>query len=428
MNHNPYLLDHRPMTMAQWKVVGLCVLLFALDGFDVLSISFASPGIYNEWSIDKAALGVVLSMELVGMALGSIFFGSIADRKGRRPVILVCLVIMALGMLAAGTATTVTVLSSYRFTTGLGIGGILACINAMAAEFSNARNKNMAVILMAGGYPLGVVVGGTIASKLLETYDWRSIFYFGGAITSVSIIFTWFYLPESIAFLLQKRPNDALEKINKTLSRLSHQTIDQLPSQVVQKKTGIGQLLQSKYRRVTFLLTVAYLAHIMTFYFVLKWIPKLVVDMGFKSSAAGEVLVWANIGGLAGCVLLGILSQRFSVRKMLLIAFMMSGVMIAIFGRSYADLTQLAFISCITGFFTNAAVVGLFAIFAQSFPSEIRAGGTGFVIGVGRGGAAAGPIVAGLLFSFGYGLQTVAFLMALGPLVAFIAIWCLKEK
>ena len=133
------LLARLPMSRMQVAAVATCIVLNAIDGFDVLAISFASPGIATEWGIDRAALGIVLSMELLGMALGSVLFGGLADRKGRRPTILVCLVMMALGMFLASTSGTVEVLSAYRFFTGLGIGGTLACTNAMVAEYSNSK-------------------------------------------------------------------------------------------------------------------------------------------------------------------------------------------------------------------------------------------------------------------------------------------------
>ena len=147
------VLADEPMGGVQVTAVTLCILLCALDGFDVLSISFASPGIAVEWGINRAALGIVLSMELIGMALGSIIVGPLADQAGRRPPILVCLVVMSSGMYLASIASSVEMLSVARFYTGLGIGGMLATINAMAAEFANARHRNLAVSLMATGLP-----------------------------------------------------------------------------------------------------------------------------------------------------------------------------------------------------------------------------------------------------------------------------------
>ena len=161
MNSTPQeVIDRSPMYGRQIIAVTICVFLNALDGFDVLSISFASPGIAAEWQIDRAALGIVLSMELIGMAIGSLLLGPAADKYGRRPLILACLVVMTLGMYTVAIADSVIELSIYRFVTGIGIGGMLAAINAMTAEYANEKYRHLCVIIMAGGYPLGAIVGG----------------------------------------------------------------------------------------------------------------------------------------------------------------------------------------------------------------------------------------------------------------------------
>jgi benzoate transport len=432
-NQNPIdTIANSPMSSTQIMAVCMCIMLTALDGFDVLAISFASPGISSEWGISRAALGVVLSMELIGMAVGSIVLGNFADRFGRRPTILICLVVMSAGMLAAGLANGINDLSAYRFITGLGIGGMLASTSAMAAEFSNVRHRSMAVILMAGGYPLGAVLGGAVASELLKYHDWRAVFYFGAVATALFILLVWYILPESISYLIHKRPKGALEQVNKILQRMKHASIPILPDSEPSAKsslaTGIGALLSGELRRTTLLLTAAYFTHIMTFYFILKWIPKIVVDMGYAPSAAGGVLVWANVGGLFGCMLIGLLSHHFAVRMLVIIMLAGGATMVAVFGQGQQDLQQLALIAGVAGFFTNAAVVGLYALFTLAFPTELRASGTGLVIGFGRGGAALGPITAGLMFSGGYSLQSVSFTMAVGSVLAILALLLLRAR
>jgi benzoate transport len=412
-------LDRAPMGWAQIAAITLCIALNALDGFDVLAISFASPGIAAEWGIDRAALGFVLSMELIGMAVGSILLGSMADRAGRRPTILLCLVVMATGMLAATTAHDVQSLSLFRLFTGLGIGGMLACTNAMVAELANARARSLAVAVMAAGYPVGAILGGSIASGLLVSGGWRDVFLFGAIVTGIFLPLAWFLLPESIGYLLQKRPADALAKVNRLLRGMGHAPVEALPPvDAAAPKPSFTALFAPGLGRITMLLTLGYFAHIMTFYFILKWIPKIVVDMGYAPSAAGGVLVWANVGGLIGALLLSILSWRIGIRALVIAAMLASTVMVTIFGQGQSSLTGLATIAAAAGFFTNAGVVGLYAIIAQSFPTAVRGGGTGFVIGVGRGGAALGPIVAGFLFSLDFGLPTVAVAMAAGSLIA----------
>ena len=231
------------MSPRQVLVVAITIALNALDGFDVLSISFASPGIAAEWKIDRAALGFVLSMELIGMALGSIFLGSLADKIGRRPTVLGCLVVMATGMFMATTSTGIlgglvtpviglfgvdvdprlADLSVWRIITGLGIGGMLAAINAVVAEFSNTRRRDLNVAIMSIGYPVGAALGGFITSTGLELAEWRSVFYFGATVTVVMIPIVFFLMPESVHWLTRKQPAGALAPdVELEAGRLEH--------------------------------------------------------------------------------------------------------------------------------------------------------------------------------------------------------------
>ena len=430
MNKSPRdIILHTPMGALQIAAIALCIGLTALDGFDVLSISFASPGIAAEWGVDRGTLGVILSAELIGMALGSAVIGGIADKIGRRPTILGCLVVMIGGMILAATAGAVTPLLVYRFCTGLGIGGMLASVNAMTAEYSNAKRRNLAVTLMAAGYPAGVIFGGTIASMLLRSYDWPSVFVFGAILTACFLPLVWYFMPESIEFLQHKRPPGALERINRTLGRMGHAAVDALPIEPDDKpKHSVMRLFSPGMAKMTVLLTLAYFAHIMTFYFYIKWIPKLVVDMGFHPSSAGGVLVWSNVGGISGAILLGLLTQKFGVRGLVIITMVFATVFVAAFGHTPADLSSLSLVAAAAGFFTNAGIVGLYAMFAQSFPTELRASGTGFVIGVGRGGAALAPIIAGYLFFAGMGLPAVSLIMGSGSLLAIVMLLLLKYR
>ena len=421
------ILDDVPMTRLQIAAVVLCVALNAIDGFDVLAISFAAPGIAAEWGISRGALGIVLAMELIGMAAGSVVLGSIADNLGRRPIILGCLVVMASGMYLASQATSVNALLATRFVTGVGIGGMLATTNAMVAEYSNARHRNFNVVLMATGYPVGIIIGGSLATILLAYFDWRAVFILGAAMTGVLLPAIWFLMPESISYLAQKKRPDALAQINRILTRMGHAVLEQLPASE-EKSTGWRDLFSPQLARTTILLTTAYLAHIITFYFILKWIPNIVVDMEYSPASAGGILVWANVGGAVGSVLLGGLTHYFRLRSLIITALIGSIVMINVFGMGQVNLTSLAIVAGITGFFTNSAVVGLYAMLAQSYPTHLRAGGTGFVIGMGRAGAVLGPIIAGFLFEGEFSLTAVSFVMALGSLVAIFALMFLKEK
>lgn len=413
-------LATEPMRAAQIAVVAMCIALNALDGFDVLAISFAAPGIAAEWGIDRATLGVVLSMELFGMAAGSVLIGNIADRIGRRPTILACLVVMAVGMLAASQASGVAMLSAIRLFTGIGIGGMLSATSAMVAEFSNDRRRGLNMVLNIAGYSTGAILGGLVASALLTTSgDWRSVFLFGGAMTLISLPLAWFLLPESIDSLIARRPANALDTINRTLARLKHAPLPAMPPAPAQRHApSLLSLFSRDYRTPTILLTLAYFAQITLFYYIQKWVPKIVVDMGFDAAQAGRVLVAANVGNLLGALTIGLASQRLPLRPLVGGAMLLGFVAIGVFGLGPHDLVMLSLTVAAAGFCVNAGVVGMYPLLAQTYPATLRASGTGFVIGIGRGGSAVGPLVAGALLAAGSSLFTVSLAMGLGGLIA----------
>jgi benzoate transport len=418
-----------PMSRAQIVAVAVIIALNALDGFDVLAISFASPGIANEWGIDRAALGFVLSMELIGMGIGSLLLGNVADRIGRRPMILACLAIMAAGMLMATTVRSIEALSAWRVFTGLGIGGMLASIAASVAEHSNLRRRSLTVSLMTAGYPLGAVIGGSVAALLLQNYDWRAVFYFGALATALFIPVVWLLLPETVPFLARRQPPRALKRINQVLARFGHDPAAKLPRlDAGEPRPSLAVLFGPGLVATTLLVTAAYFLHIATFYFILKWVPKIVADLGFAPSAAAGVLVWANVGGVLGCTAFAMLTIRFALKPLTLVTLLGSTVMVILFGWGHTELGTLSLIVGLAGVFTNGGVVALYATFAHVFPTSLRATGTGFAIGIGRAGAALSPIVAGLLLEAGIGLRSVAVAMGLGSALAAAAILALRRE
>ena len=422
------IIAREPMAALQVAIIAITIGLNALDGFDVLSISFASPGIAAEWHIDRAPLGFVLSAELLGMALGSVFLGGLADKIGRRPTILGCLVVMALGMfmvtqstgVLGGLVTPIAALFDYkldnrlgdlavwRVITGLGIGGMLAAINEVAAEFSNKKRRDWSVAVMSIGYPVGAALGGFITSARLTLADWRYVFEFGSVVTLVFIPLVFFFVPESVHWLSRKQPQGALAKINSTLKRLGHSTVAALPvvSDAVRRRS-ISDIFSPAFLAITVLVTAAYFFHITTFYFIVKWVPKIVVDLGFAPSSAGNVLSWTNVVGASGVIVVGLLALRFSVKRITIAVMLISTIMVTLFGRTPPDLVRL-----------SMAITGMYALFAKAFPTHVRASGTGFAVGVGRGGSVLAPIIAGFLFQANLQLPTVAMIMSLGSLLA----------
>jgi MFS family permease len=423
------VIDQGRMSAGQWTAVLVLAMLNALDGFDVLSISFASPGISHDWGIDKATLGWVLSTELLGMAVGSVLLGNVADRNGRRPIILGCLVAMAVGMYGAARAVNVEILLLSRLGTGLGIGGALAAINATVAEVSNNRWRSFAMALFVIGYPLGGVLGGLSVRHLLASGTWREVFMAGAAATAAFIPVVWWLVPESVAFLERSRATDALVRINRTLARFGHAAVGALPTA---GERGVDRSVMGLFRPglvlTTALMTFAYFAHMTSFYFILKWVPKIIVDLGFAPTAAAGVLMWVNVGGATGGALFGLIAGRVGLKRLTIVMLIGAAAMIVAFGRGATDIVSLTIRVAVAGSFTNAAVVGLYSLFAKVFPTHVRASGTGFAVGVGRGGAVVAPVIAGYLFEAGCSLPTVATILAAGSLAAAVALFVLQDR
>lgn len=433
------VIDKSDMTIAQVIVVAITVLLNAMDGFDILSIAFASNGIAKEWNVTTGALALVLSMELVGMAIGSVFLGGLADRIGRRPTLLGCLMTMAVGMFLATTAQSPVQLSIWRVLTGLGIGGMLSCTNAVVAEFSSKKWRSFCISLMVIGYPLGGGFGGVYASTLINAYGWRSVFYLGATATAILLPLAYFFVPESVHWLTRKQPANALTKLNASLSKMGKATVTALPQIDSQEaRKSLSDIFSPALLRTTLVVTAGYFLHIVSFYFLAKWLPRI-VGATFPTAAPGTgpyMLALTNFGGAAGGIVFGLLAGKVGLKRLTMLILVGNAASIVLFGRTPADQSTVLWLAIAVGFFGNAAISGMYSIVAYAFPTHVRATGTGFVIGVGRGGAVLSPLIAGLLFDPTSALKVlpidrlsfVALVMAMGSLLAAAVLLLLKAS
>jgi benzoate transport len=419
-------LRREPMSSFQIAAVAICVALNALDGFDILAITFAGPGIMREWGLGPGGLGVVISTGLVGMSIGSLLIAPLADTRGRRPIILLCLILMTLGMLFSATSNSVLALAIWRVITGLGIGGMLASINAMVAEYSNDARRDFCVSLMTIGYPLGGMLGGMAAAWLLGEFDWRSVFIFGGVVSIAIFAVVWWRLPESIEFLVFKRSPDALTEINAIFRRMGRAAVVELPVRVRQERVSVWKAFDSTLATRTMLICVAYFLYMLTCYYALGWIPSIVAALGFTASVGAEVSVWTNLGGIIGGALLGYLARHIGLKPLASGAMIATALALTVFGRTQPDLFALKAVAFVLGFFLYSSAVGFYATFVRVFPTNLRATGTGLAIGLGRFGGMLGPVLGGWLMATGTSRPSVAGLMALGAALAGLAIWLLQ--
>jgi len=239
----------------------------------------------------------------------------------------------------------------------------------------------------------------------------------------------WFLVPESVMFLDKRRAPGALERINAILRRLGHPAASALSSLSPDAPhKSVLDILKPGLIATTAMITFAYSAHIVSFYFILKWVPKIVVDLGFAPKAAAGVLTWVNVGGALGGAMFGLLATRVGLKGLTVCVLLGATLMVVWFGQGAADLSALTTKATLAGLFNNSAIAGLYLLFARVFPTHVRATGTGFAIGVGRGGAALAPVIAGYLFQAGFGFALVAAAMGAGSLLAAVTLSLLKIR
>lgn len=421
-------LDAAPMGAFRWAAIGVCMLLNMIDGFDVLVMAFTASAVSAEWTLTGSQLGVLLSAGLFGMAAGSLFVAPWADKVGRRPVTLGCLLLSGTTMVLAAGARTYVELAAMRALTGVGIGGILACSNVIASEYASARWRSLAVSLQSTGYALGATLGGMIAVWLLSAHGWRSVFLFGGIATLAAIPAVLWRLPESLDFLLTRQPARALDRINALARRSRLPAIAALPPLRPQAGThaGVRTLLTPRLQRPTLLVWLSFFLVLFGFHFVMNWTPKLLVSAGMTQQQGVSSGVLLSVGGIVGTVVLGALSARFAVHRVLAVFMIVTAGLLSIFVMQAADAAMAFMIAFSIGIFLNACVAGLYVIAPLVYDTSVRATGVGWGIGIGRIGSIMSPLVAGVLID--KGLQPAQLYVGFGMAFVLAAVVVLLHR
>ena len=419
-------VEQGAMSHFQVAAIMLCMIINMMDGFDVLVIAFTAPSIAAEWGLSASMVGVLLSSGLLGMVLGSLLLGPWADRIGRRPLILICLLVITIGMLLSGFCQNAQQLIAMRMLTGLGIGGILPGLNTIVAEYSSLRWRSLSVSLMQTGYPVGATLGGILTAILIANYGWRSAFFMGSLASAAMIPLVWKQLPESLDYLLSRRPEGALERVNLLLHRLGKLTVATLPElseRQTRQSQGYAALLSDPLlRHRSILLGTAFFIMMLTFYFVMSWTPKILVDSGLSTQQGISGGIVLNLGGIVGSVLLGYLSSRLSLIRLTTIYMLVGGLLMVVFSQATSSIGFMTLIASGVGFFLFGSMIGLYALAPALFPTDSRAAGISMAMGVGRIGGIASPLLAGWLFEFGLPQHTAYILFAVPLLIAATAV------
>lgn len=422
-------IDASPMTPFQWVVVGVCTFLNALDGFDVLAMAFTANQVSNEFGLNGAQLGVLLSAGLLGMAAGSLFLAPFADIFGRRPMLLFTTALTAVGMFLSSTANDVTQLGLWRVITGLGVGGILACTNVITSEYSNKRWRGMAVSIYTAGYGVGATLGGMAAVSLQASFGWRSVFIFGGIFTAVAFILLLIVVPESVDFLLTKRTVRAEAKL-RVLARKLRLASDTVGFSSNARGTAAGgkkgqqltALFSPANRRATSLIWVAFFAIMFGFYFVNSWTPKLLVTAGMTESQGVIGGLMLTLGGTFGALLFGLLTTKWQTRKVLLGFTVLSSITMVLFISAVGVLALAFVMGVVVGMVINGCIAGLYTLAPASYEPQTRSTGVGWAIGIGRFGAILAPLAAGTLLDASWSAGQLYLGVGLVVLIAAVAI------
>ncbi len=197
----PQAIDRLPVGRFQIQLVIACAAVLLADGFDTQAISFVVPGLIHDFGASRAQIGPVLSAGLFGLMLGALFISPLADRVGRRRIIIMSTIVFGGFTVATAFAQDLNQMLILRALTGLGLGGAMPNAIALTAEFSPQRRRTVMVMTMFCGFSLGGVVSGVLAAWLIPAFGWRSVFIAGGVFPLLLAPFLLMWLPESVRYL-----------------------------------------------------------------------------------------------------------------------------------------------------------------------------------------------------------------------------------
>jgi AAHS family 4-hydroxybenzoate transporter-like MFS transporter len=404
------LLDTGSWTAYQKFVTALSALAIIFDGFDIQILGFAVPSLMKEWGLGRPAFGPVLAIGLAGMAVGSPLAGYWGDRFGRRPALIGCLTVFGLATLATSFVTSIVGLGVLRFVTGIGMGGALPNVSALVAEFAPLRRRPLAVKLTIVCVPLGGMLGGLIAARVLPTLGWRALYQIGGAAPLAFAVLLWLLLPESPRFLAQNPGGwPTLERLLRRMGRAVPQAseFEDAGERKVASRAPIRALLGPNHGRDTAGLWIAFLFCLGSIYLIFGWLPTLLSSQGVNVAAASRALAIYNFGGVIGVFLWAALITSFGSRGPLLwgalgtaaSALLILLVPVSAGGASTLMLAALA----LNGLLANAVQTAMYALAAHVYPTGIRASGVAYASAAGRVGGIFSSVFGATIIGMGAG-------------------------
>jgi len=375
------------LSPSQWRVIVICFFCNLLDGMDVLIISYSAPAIASQWNIAPSALGLVFSSGLLGMTIGAVLLAPLADRFGRKPLMLSAALVMCSSIYLTSMASSIAFLMAYRLISGLGIGIMMATTAALTAENAPAETRGFWVSFVVAGYPVGAVLTGLLSVGIITQYGWETLYQYAGGISFLAFPLIYFFLQESKAFKAQEKRQF------------------QSPS----------LLFKNELRFNTIRLWGALFLCFATLYYLINWIPKLATNAGLPMELALYAGTVFNSGAVFGILLQGYISTQFGLTKTVGSLLLLSTLFLIVFGFFEGSILLLVDLFLL-GLGVQGGFVGLYAVAASLYQTAMRATGVGWSIGLGRIGGIIGPIVGGLLLAAGLNMTSsfIAFAIPIG--------------
>lgn len=424
-----HILDDGNLSTTQILVVLISFLLMILDGFDITSMSFVAQRVSEQLQINPTSLGLVFSVTLAGMMLGAMLIAPYADKIGRRKMLIASVITIGISMFFTGFVTNFWQLVVLRTITGLGVGSMLANVTALTSEYTPTKYRSFSVAIISAGFPMGATIGGIIVVPILPNYGWEIVFFSLGLVTLLMAVIVYFFVPESLQFLKNQGTDRALKKANILLTKMNRNTIATfvVDEDITINKVSVFSLLSPNFRVKTIQLWLTFLFVFISLYFLLSWLPKLVINEGLSESASVLSAVALNGGGVIGSLLLGWFAASFGLTKLISIFLAISGIIMLSFGLliEYTNIYVLLFL---IGFLLLGAFVGLYSTSAKMYPSEIRTTGIGWALGLGRFGAVIGPYIGGILITNGVKMEFNFVIFAVPLVLASALVYQLKVR
>ena len=423
INVQDFINSHR-ISVRQMLIVVVCFLTIAIDGFDAQAIGFIAPAIKSTWNLGPADLSRLFGMGLFGLMVGAFIFGPLADKFGRKLIIIISVISFGLFSFASAYAQSIESLNMLRFLTGIGLGGAMPNLVTITSEFCPQRKRAFLTTLMFCGFTIGGAAGGILAARMVGVWGWRSVFILGGIAPLVIALIIYFCLPESIRYLVANGKSQ--EKIALNLRWIAPGADVSNARFVLAEQKLVGfpvkELFAKGLASGTACLWIAFFVNIMVVYFFTLWLPSIVHALGMSLTKASVIASVYLLGGTVGGFSIGWMMDKFNPYKVLIWSMIMGGCAIFLIGHVMSTLWLSIVCILIAGMGTSGSQVGLNALTAAFYPTVNRSTGVSWGLGIGRCGSVVAAMIGGLLLSWKWPLPKLYLTIALPMLIAALAI------